>query len=69
MGDVLSLEQALADSEVVNDLADDAGVAPQQVRKLLASLSNVPIRQAVRIAKACHDAEIVASNRRVRLGR
>lgn len=66
MGEVYSLEEALADTAALVDIATDAGIPTAAAKKVAAGLAVLPIRQAIRICTTALREEMRA---RVRTGR
>lgn len=60
---VYSLEEALADSTALGDIAEAAGVSVAAARTVAAGLAALPIRQVIRI---CVAAEVQEQRRRRR---
>ncbi len=63
---VHSLTQVLADSSTLLELAAEADLSSAQVRKLLALLADVPIRQAVRMCTTARQDRVRQINRKSR---
>ena len=57
MSNLYSLEEALADSSALAEVAEKAGLTVLQARRVCAGLASLPIRQAVRICVAAEAAE------------
>ena len=64
-----SFERALHDSIALATLAEQSGVTREQARAVLAALADVPIREAVRMAKTAHADRERQKQRMARLGR
>jgi hypothetical protein len=69
MSNVHSLEQALADSAVLADAAELAGITSEQAKRVVAALANVPIKQAIRICVAAEADRVRQINRQTRRSR
>lgn len=64
-----SLEQPLDDSRVLLSLANEAGITMTQARTFMALLSNIPLRQAVRISATAWRDRVRMVNRETRKSR
>lgn len=64
-----SLEQPLADSQTLLDLAKESGITVAQARAFVALLADVPIRQAVRICTTAQRDRVRQINSQTRKSR